>query len=242
MSPTLLSVNLLWRVGCLWMPFVCMLFRFSLHRMSFVSVVFDFNASLNDAVPVSPIMFPVDFGEWKEWTIDWCHLCVIVRSHSIHWVQWVLCLISVHHSMMLLLCLQCRLLLIWWEWKGVFRLWISFMFFLSSLHFRYSPVSVVFDFNASLSDVAPLPPTLFSVYWWEWKKVDYWWMSFGLFLLRVPSKTSFESVVFDFNASLNDVVPVSPILLPFDLMGKKRRVNCWWISFACCLVCDHHPE
>ena len=28
-------------------------------RLSFMSVVFDFNASLNDVVPVSPILFPV---------------------------------------------------------------------------------------------------------------------------------------------------------------------------------------
>ena len=30
------------------------------------------------------------------------------------------------------------------------------------------------------------------------------------------------SVVFDFNDSLNDVIPVSPILLPFDEKRKKR--------------------
>ena len=29
------------------------------NRLSFVSVVFDFNASLNDAAPVSPILLPV---------------------------------------------------------------------------------------------------------------------------------------------------------------------------------------
>ena len=29
--------------------------------MSFVSVVFDFNASLNDVAPVSPMLLPVDF-------------------------------------------------------------------------------------------------------------------------------------------------------------------------------------
>ena len=32
----------------------------SLHRLSVVSVVFDFNASLSDVAPVSPILFPVD--------------------------------------------------------------------------------------------------------------------------------------------------------------------------------------
>ena len=35
-------------------------------------------------------------------------------------------------------------------------------FLLSSLH-RLSSVSVVFDFNASLNDVAPLPPISMSV-------------------------------------------------------------------------------
>ena len=34
-----------------------------------------------------------------------------------------------------------------------------------------------------------------------------------LLLLYLPSKLSSISVVFDFNASLNDVAPVSPILL-----------------------------
>ena len=32
----------------------------SLHRLSSVSVVFDFNDSLNDVTPVSPMSFPVD--------------------------------------------------------------------------------------------------------------------------------------------------------------------------------------
>ena len=39
--------------------FVCLLLS-SLLRSSLVSVVFDFNASLNDAAPLSPISFPVD--------------------------------------------------------------------------------------------------------------------------------------------------------------------------------------
>ena len=33
------------------------------------------------------------------------------------------------------------------------------------------------------------------------------------------------SVVFVFNASLNDVAPVSPIVLPVNAK-KKKRVNC----------------
>ena len=35
-----------------------------------------------------------------------------------------------------------------------------------------------------------------------------------LFLLSSPPKSSVVSVVFDFNASLNDAAPVSPIPLP----------------------------
>ena len=34
---------------------------FSRYRLSSVSDEFDFNAPLNDAVPVSPILLPVDF-------------------------------------------------------------------------------------------------------------------------------------------------------------------------------------
>ena len=40
---------------------MCVFFLLSSpHRLSAMSVVFDFNASLNDAAPVSPILFPVD--------------------------------------------------------------------------------------------------------------------------------------------------------------------------------------
>ena len=34
------------------------------------------------------------------------------------------------------------------------------------------------------------------------------------------------SAVFDFNASLNDVAPVGPMLLSVDVMRKEKRVNC----------------
>ena len=43
---------------CLWMSFVCLLLS-SQPILSFVSVVFVFSESLNDVVPVLPIMFPV---------------------------------------------------------------------------------------------------------------------------------------------------------------------------------------
>ena len=43
-----------------------------------------------------------------------------------------------------------------------------------------------------------------------------------LFLLSSPLRLSSVSVVFDFNASLNDVAPVSPMLLSVDLMRMKK--------------------
>ena len=41
-----------------------------------------------------------------------------------------------------------------------------------------------------------------------------------------PLRLSFVSVVLDFNASLNDVAPVSPISFPVVLMKVKKRVDC----------------
>ena len=47
-----------------------------------MSVVFDFNASLNDVVPVFPMLFPVDLMKVKECIIDNCHLCVLFLLSS----------------------------------------------------------------------------------------------------------------------------------------------------------------
>ena len=43
-----------------------------------------------------------------------------------------------------------------------------------------------------------------------------------LFLLSSPLRLSSASVVFDFNNSLSDVAPVSPILLSVDVMRKGK--------------------
>ena len=48
------------------MDVFCVFLSSSRHRVSFVSVVFDFNASLNDVAPASPMSFPVDEVEGKE--------------------------------------------------------------------------------------------------------------------------------------------------------------------------------
>ena len=45
-------------------------------------------------------------------------------------------------------------------------------------------------------------------------------------LLSLHLISSFVSVVFDFNDSLNDVVPVSQIILSVDVTRMKKRVDC----------------
>ena len=83
-----------------------------LHQSSFVSVVFDFNAFLNDILPLFPKLFPVDFMRMEKSDLLMNAICVL---------------------------------------------------FLLSSQLRSSSVSVVFDFNASLSNVAPESSILLSV-------------------------------------------------------------------------------
>ena len=42
-----------------------------------MSVVFDFNASLNDVAPLSPMSLSVDLMDMEERIVDKCHLCVV---------------------------------------------------------------------------------------------------------------------------------------------------------------------
>ena len=89
-------------------------------------------------------------------------------------------------------------------------------------HSRLSSVSVLFDFNDSLNDFTPLSPISFSFDVKIKAKsellMDFICMSY--LLLSSPLRLSFVSVVFDFNDSLNDVAPVSPILLPIGYYGN----------------------
>ena len=47
-----------------------------------MSVVFDFNASLNDVAPVYPILFPVGLMRIKGYVVDGCHLCVFLHHQD----------------------------------------------------------------------------------------------------------------------------------------------------------------
>ena len=47
-----------------------------------------------------------------------------------------------------------------------------------------------------------------------------------LLLLCPPLRLSFVSVVFDFSASLNDVAPLSPMLLAVDAIYMEGNAIC----------------
>ena len=61
-------------------------------------------------------------------------------------------------------------------------------------------------------------------------------------LLYLPSRLSFVSVVFDFNDSLNDVVPVSPILLSVVVKIKKKSELLMDSICVSSFFCLHHSD
>ena len=92
------------------------------------------------------------------------------------------------------------------------------MLFLLYSRLRSSFASVVFDFNASLNDAAPVSPILLPVDLMRMEKSGLLIDSICvLFLLSSHIRPSFVSVLFDFNASLNDAASMSPTLLSVRL-------------------------
>ena len=62
----------------------------------------------------------------------------------------------------------------------------------------------------------------------------------GLFLSSSHIRLSSVIVVFDFSASLNDVNPLSLMLLPVDFM---RMEECVVDRYPlCCFFCAHHSD
>ena len=83
-------------------------------------------------------------------------------------------------------------------------------------------MSVAFNFNASLNDVAPVARMLFSVDVIRMEKSELLMDVFCVFLLYSLLRLSLMSVVFDFNDSLNDVAPVAPMLFTVDVMRMEK--------------------
>ena len=87
---------------------------------------------------------------------------------------------------------------------------------------KYKYFSVVFDFNDSHNDFAPISPMLLPIVIKRKEKsellMDVICVSF---LLYSPPRLSSVSVVLDFNDSLNDVAPVNQISL--SVYAKKKE-------------------
>ena len=82
----------------------------------------------------------------------------------------------------------------------------------------------MFDFNASLNDFAPVSPMLLSVNVMRNEKSELLMDALCVFfLLSSLYRLSSVSVVFDFNASLSDFAPVSPILLTVEMKRKGKK-------------------
>ena len=136
-----------------------------------MSVVLNFNASLSDVAPFSPISLSVGLMKMGN--------------------------------------------------NGLFMDTICVLFLFSSPS-RLSFLSVVFDFNISLIDFIPLSSILFPV---DLIRIEKSGLLMGAMCVvpDSPLRSSFVSVVFDFNASLNDVAPVSLILFSVDLMKMEKN-------------------
>ena len=102
----------------------------------------------------------------------------------------------------------------------------------------------MFDFNNSLNDVAPLSPMSFPVDVMSNEKsvllVDAFNVSF--FFLFSQVRSSRVSVVFSFNASLNDVAPFSPISFPVDVIRKEKSELLMDVFCVSSFFCLHHSD
>ena len=197
-------------------------------RLRQASAVFVFKTSLNDFPPAFLMLLSVRIHKG---------LFVLFKlknkgSFDVYFsnqVEWVLRLISVLHSMMLLLCLWCCYLMIWWEWKMIGCWLMSFVcrLFLC-LPLRFNLTSVLFDFNISLNEVAPLSPILLPIDLLEQKQVDCKLVLFACIILYSPSRSMLVSDVFVLKASLNETAPVSPMPHPISFIVIKTVIYHLW--------------
>ena len=74
------------------------------------------------------------------------------------------------------------------------------------------------------------------------KRVKCLFTSVACFLSCLQLSMSLISVVFDFNDSLNDVAPVSPILLPVDKKGNEKSELLMYVICVSSFFCLHIPD
>ena len=101
----------------------------------------------------------------------------------------------------------------------------------------------MFDFNASLMDFAPLSPILLPVDLMRMEKSVLLMDAICvLFLLHSPLRSNSVSVVFNFNASLRDFVPLSPIQLPVSSMEMEKSVSLMDVIHVWYFFCLHNSD
>ena len=116
------------------------------------------------------------------------------------------------------------------------------LFLLSSRH-SLSVVSVVFDFNASPNAVFPVSPMLLPVYLKRKEKSELLMDVFCIFiLLSSLHRWRSVSVVFDFNDSLNDIVPVYPMLFTVDEKRKEKSELLMDVFCMSSFFCLYFPD
>ena len=99
---------------------------------------------------------------------------------------------------------------------------------------------MVFNFNASTNDALPVSPILFPVDLMRIEKSKLLTnVICVLFLLCSPLRPSFAIIVFNFNASLIDFAPLSPMALPVGFMRKEWIVDGYHL---CCFFCIYHSD
>ena len=117
------------------------------------------------------------------------------------------------------------------------------VFYLLSSLSRLSFVSVVFDFNASLNDFAPVSPMLLPIDATKMERSELLMDLFCVFFLWSSQlRSSSLSVVFDFNASLNDAAPVSPMLLPVDVKRTEKSELLMDVFCVSSFFCLHNID
>ena len=126
--------------------------------------MFDFNASLNDFAPVSPILLPVGLMRMeKELLMNAiCVLFLLGLLHRLSIVSVVFDFSASLNDATPVSPMPFPVDLMRTEQNGLL-IGVICVLFLLSLPSRSRSVSVVFDFNASLNDVAPVTPILLSV-------------------------------------------------------------------------------
>ena len=149
-------------VNCLWMPFSVFSF-FCLHIPDWVQWVLCLISMIHPMTLLLCLqcccLFAWREKEKSELLMDVFCVSSFFCLHDKDWVSWMLCLTSVIHPMTLLLCLQSCCLLKEEKYKEwIVDGYLLCVFFLLSSHSRLSAVSVVFNFNDSPNDVAPVSP------------------------------------------------------------------------------------